>query len=189
MSKDIKEYYATLKTLFDKIIVTGRDGKVFQLDKAIDSAINIILSHSQSGKKIFFIGNGASASIASHMAVDFWKNGGIRAHAFNDAALLTCISNDYGYRRVFQKPIEIFVDSGDILFAISSSGQSENIIRAVQAARLQGCYIITLSGFNKDNPLRSLGELNFYIPYSSYGFVEVIHQSICHCILDNIGRK
>ena len=80
----------------------------------------------------------------------------------------------------------MFADKGDILFAISSSGKSENILKAVEEAQRQGCNIITLSGFDKTNPLRLLGDINFYVPYSSYGPVEVLHHSICHCILNSI---
>ena len=95
-----------------------------------------------------FIGNGASVAISSHMATDYWINGGIRAVAFNDSSLLTCISNDYGYKYVFEKSIEMFADNGDILFAISSSGKSENIcIKGVHTAKARECNAITLSGF------------------------------------------
>ena len=106
--------------------------------------------------------------------------------AFNDAALLTCISNDFGYDNVFAKPIEMFARAGDILVAISSSGKSENIIKATRMALSKKCKVISLSGFNKNNPLRSLGDVNFYVPSCSYGQVEVMHHSICHCMLDSL---
>ena len=146
------------------------------------------MAQAASGQKIIFIGNGGSAAISSHMAIDFWKNGGMKAISFNDGPQLTCIGNDYGYKHVFEKPIEMFADSGDILIAISSSGKSENILLGVQAAGLKGCRIITLSGFDENNPLSSIGEFNFYVPSKSYGPVEVIHHSICHCIIDTIMK-
>ena len=133
-----------------------------------------------------FIGNGASASIASHMSTDYWKNGDMRAIAFNDAALLTCLSNDCGYENVFGKSVEMFADEGDILVAISSSGQSESILNGVRAAKKLGVHVVTLSGFSLDNPLRRMGEINFYVPDSAYGSVEILHLSVCHCILDII---
>tara|TARA_Y100000588_G_C13419045_1_gene570784 strand:- start:133 stop:522 length:390 start_codon:yes stop_codon:yes gene_type:complete len=120
------------------------------------------------------------------MSTDFWKNGGIRSVAFNDSSLLTCISNDYGYKHVFEKPIEMFADPGDVLLAVSSSGKSENILKGVEAALMKECHVLTFSGFSNDNPLRSLGDLNFYVPSDEYGPVEIIHLSICHCILDTI---
>jgi D-sedoheptulose 7-phosphate isomerase len=123
------------------------------------------------------------------MATDFWKTGGIRAMAFNDGALLTCMGNDYGYEQVFAKPIQMFAKPGDVLIAISSSGQSANILLGAQAARQKGCQVITLSGFKPDNPLRSLGDYNFYVPAQIYGAVEIVHHSICHCLLDMINHK
>ena len=146
----------------------------------------LIINQAEANKKLIFIGNGASASISSHMSTDYWKNGGIRAIAFNDSSLLTCISNDYGYKHVFEKPIEMFADTGDILIAISSSGKSENILNGVKAARVKNCHIITCSGFETNNPLRNLGDLNFFVPSKDYGPVEILHLSILHCIVDCI---
>src|SRR3972149_4128291 len=94
-----------------------------------------------------------------------------------------------GIKTVLKKPIGMFADPGDILVAISSSGKSENILLGVTAAQLKGCSVITLSGFDENNPLSSQGECNFYVPSKSYGHVEVIHHSICHCILDTILMK
>lgn len=186
MSRNAKNYYTDLKGLMDTITVTDKHGSELRFSDGIDSATRIILSQTSSEHKLIFIGNGGSAAISSHMATDFWKNGGMPAIAFNDASLLTCIGNDFGYRHVFEKPIEMFAEAGDVLIAISSSGKSENILRGAQAARAKKCQIITLSGFDSDNPLRSLGHLNFYVASHSYGHVEVTHHSICHCILDII---
>lgn len=184
MRKDIREYFETLKGIFDKIIATNPDGQTYPFDEAINTSIAMIIERAASGGKLLFIGNGASASIASHIAVDFSKNAGIRALTFNDSSLLTCISNDYGYRHVFEKPIEIFAEPNDILFAISSSGRSENILRGVSAARKKKARVVTLSGFDKENPLRKLGDVNFYVPVAQYGHVEAVHHSICHCLVD-----
>src|SRR5207244_7702204 len=120
-------------------------------------AIDILVSQSKCGRKIMFIGNGASAAISSHQAVDYWKTGGMRALAFNDPALLTCISNDFGYPQVFEKPSEMFADEGDVLVAISSSGRSENIVRAARAARQKGCRELTMTGFDLEKQMRRLG--------------------------------
>ena len=80
----------------------------------------------------------------------------------------------------------MFADEGDILFAISSSGKSENILNCVRAARNQGSKVVTFSGFGSENPLRRMGDINFYVPDGAYGAVEILHLSICHCILDVI---
>ena len=190
MKKSIKEYFEALKDIFNEVIATDIYGKTYEFDAAIEAAIRMIIDRSASGGKLIFIGNGASASISSHMAVDFWKNAGIKAVCFNDSSLLTCISNDYGYKHVFEKPIEMFAGSSDVLIAISSSGKSENILLGVKTAREKGIKAITLSGFAKDNPLRKLGDINFYVPISQYGHVEITHLTLCHCLVDMIiGEK
>ncbi len=189
MRDAIRENRQKLKELLDSIIATNAEGIAFALDEALQNSIEMIIEQSKAGGRLILIGNGGSASIASHMAVDFWKNTGIRALAFNDSSLLTCISNDYGYEHVFEKPIEMFAEPADTLIAISSSGQSENILLAVKAARAKGVKVITLSGFDKDNPLRKLGDANFYVPSESYGHVEIVHLSICHCLVDTLIEK
>ena len=186
MREIAKEYYDGLIGLIDSIRVTDHAGDQLNFYRGIEQAGGLVTSNSS--HKMIFIGNGASAAIASHMSTDFWKNGGIRAVAFNDGSLLTCISNDYGTDHLFEKPIEMFADEGDVLFAISSSGRSENILRGVQAARSAGGHVLTFSGFRPDNPLSNLGDLNFYVPAEEYGPVEILHHSICHCILDTIMK-
>jgi len=180
------DYYKDLFSFAGAIRVTDLKGKSMSFQEGIQGAISLITSHVDASRKLMFIGNGGSAAISSHMAVDFWKNGGIRAVAFNDSSLLTCIGNDFGYPNVFEKPIEMFADPEDVLIAISSSGRSRNILLGVEAARARGCGVITLSGFDSDNPLSSMGDLNFYVPAKTFGPVEVIHHSICHCLLDTI---
>lgn len=186
MNKFAEDYYRNLTSIVNSIRATSSEGEGLDFYNGIEKAGNLIKSCADSGNKIMFIGNGASASISSHMATDFFKNGGIRALAFNDSSLLTCISNDFGYKYVFSKPIESFADNDDIVFAISSSGESENILEGVKAARSRGCNIITLSGFREENRLSTTGDINFYVPSQKYGPVEVIHHSICHCVLDMI---
>jgi D-sedoheptulose 7-phosphate isomerase len=182
----ISRYFDALETCLRDIQVTDQTSRVLRADDGIERAARLIEAQASAGGKIIFIGNGASAAISSHQATDYWKNGGMRAIAFNDAALLTCVSNDFCYEDVFKKPIEMFADKGDVLVSISSSGQSANILRGVEAAKKRGCEVLTLSGFAADNPLRGKGSLNFYVSSDSYGHVEVVHHAICHCILDTI---
>lgn len=179
-------YYKDLFHFASSTRVTDRRGATLTFSVGIEKTGQLILLQARAGRKMIFIGNGGSAAISSHMATDFWKNGGMKAISFNDIPMLTSISNDYGYEHVFEKPIETFAELGDVLIAISSSGKSENILRGVRAAEARGCKIITLSGFEEGNPLSSLGDLNFYVPSKVYGHVEVIHHSICHCIIDTI---
>jgi len=183
-----KDYIYALNSVQRKVEVTMKSRKS-TIAMAIGKVISAILTVKKNNRKLMFIGNGGSASIASHQAVDFWKNGSVRALTFNDMSLLTCLSNDCGYEHVFGEPIKRFADRGDILISISSSGRSANILNGVKAARGKGCKIITLSGFNKGNPLRKLGDINFYVPSKEYGIVEITHLALCHCILDFIIEK
>lgn len=182
----LKEYLTSLAGILSEISVTDSNSSPLMLDDALQAIVKNILDNK---RKVLLIGNGGSASIASHIAVDLWKNGGVRAMAFNDVSLITCVGNDFGFEHIFEKPIEMFADEGDILIAISSSGRSANIIKGVEAAVKKNCTVATFSGFSPDNPLRSMGRINFYVPSGAYGFVELAHSAICHCIADIITSK
>lgn len=133
--------------------------------------------------QVFFIGNGGSAAIASHMAIDYAKAGGLRAEAFNDAASLTCLANDVGYENAFAWQIDRRASIGTAVVCISSSGRSQNILNAARAARDRGCTVVTLSGFDADNPLRKMGHANFWVDSHDYGVVEVAHLAILHSMV------
>jgi D-sedoheptulose 7-phosphate isomerase len=151
-----------------------------------EQIINLLKMSRYGGSKVFFIGNGGSAAIASHMAADWMKNGGFPALCFNDGAALTCLSNDLGYEHVFDVPLNRFGHIGDILFAISSSGESKSITNAAMTAKTLRMNVVTLSGFGPRNTLRSMGGINFYVPSKSYGTVEVVHLAILHSLLDEV---
>lgn len=179
----LERYTGAMHSLIDGLAASGPKGAMAYGD-AVIAAMELVRTAQAANKKIIMVGNGGSAGIASHQSVDYWKNGGVRAIAFNDASLLTCIGNDLGYEHVFSAPIAQFADKGDIVFAISSSGASPNILNAAKTARDKGCQLITFSGFAATNPLRSLGDLNFHVASSSYGLVEILHLFIIHTVLD-----
>ncbi len=181
--------FLELINLLSGIETTDSARKALDFHKAIFQVAKLISRQSKKGKKIIFIGNGGSASIASHMATDFLKNLKIPSLAFNDGSLLTCLGNDLGYERVFSVPVNVLAKKGDILFAISSSGKSKNILNAASIAKKKGCFVIGLSGFSNRNPLRSMGNINFYAPSSSYGAVEITHLAICHAVVDILYKK
>lgn len=141
-----------------------------------------------SGARIVFIGNGGSAAIASHMAADWMKNGKMPTLCFNDLAALTSISNDHGYENVFSLPLQYHARLGDVLFAISSSGESASIVNAVDHAKNACLNIVTLSGFEPENRLRGKGGVNFYVPSKNYGTVEIVHLAILHSLLDEVMK-
>ena len=185
-NREIRSYFTALSRNLIETSVTSGAGNILDLDEAVNQVIANARRTHNVGNKLIFVGNGGSAAIASHMATDYSKNGNIRSLALNDSSMLTCLGNDLGYDRVFSKQIELHARPGDLLFAISSSGRSANILGAVNAARIAKCTVVTLSGFTTDNPLRGLGDINFYIDSDRYGFVEIGHLTICHAILDSI---
>src|SRR5689334_6871705 len=164
--------------------VTDRASKKITLEAGCEWVRKAAHEAHDAGNKIIFVGNGGSAGICSHLAIDFSKNGGLRAMAFNDPSALTCLGNDLGYENVFASQVEFHGRAGDLLVAISSSGRSPNILNAVKAARAASCKIITFSGFTEDNELRSAGDVNFFVRSKEYGFVEVAHLALCHAVLD-----
>ena len=108
---------------------------------------------------VFIIGNGGSAGIASHLAIDLTKNASVPALCFSDASMMSCLANDFGFEDWIAHALRLSARAGDCLVAISSSGQSKNILRAVEQARTMRLDVITLSGMNADNPLRELGDI------------------------------
>ena len=145
----------------------------------------------QDGGKIIFAGNGGSAAMASHCSVDLTKSAGIRAINFNEADLITCFANDYGFNQWVGKAIEFYADEGDMLILISSSGKSENMINAIRAARTKNLSsVITFSGFERENPLIKGGDVNFWVNSRAYNFIENIHQIWLLSLVDLIiGEK
>lgn len=155
----------------------------------LEAAAMEIISRSDEGE-IFFIGNGGSAAIASHAAIDATNAVGIKGRSFSDISAMTCYANDYDYENVYVRALlGARVSKSDILVAISSSGNSNNILNAVQYCKTIGMYVVTLSGFNGDNKLRALGDVNLYCASGNYNFVENSHQIWILGILDLVKSK
>ena len=151
---------------------------------------NEIINVSNNGNKLIIVGNGGSAAIASHFSVDLTKNAGIRCINFNESDLITCFANDYGFENWVDKAVEFYGDEGDILIAISSSGFSENILNGCNSARKKNfSRIVTFSGMNNDNPLRKLGDINFWVDSMAYNHVENIHQFLLLAVVDMVIGK
>ena len=140
-------------------------------------------------RTVYIIGNGASASMASHISADLAKNAFVHTEVFSDLSLLTAVGNDIGYEEIFAEPLRRRMNDGDMLVAISSSGNSPNILRAVKTAISLGGYVITLSGMKYDNALRNLGILNFYVPATTYGLAETCHTGILHHWVDMMTER
>ena len=141
------------------------------------------------GRKMIFAGNGASASISEHGAVDFTKQGGVRAVTFHDPNLMTCFANDFGYDHWVAKALEHYADPGDAAVLISTSGRSPSVVNAAHTARRMGLQVVAFTGRDADNPLKALADLNFWVPSHAYNVVENLHSIWLTATIDYlIGR-
>ena len=162
----------------------------FILDQLVEIKQALIDANSKGNKGLIF-GNGGSAAIASHFSVDLTKNASLRCLNFNESDLITCFANDYGFENWVAKAVEFYGDQGDVLIVISSSGQSKNMINATSSARTKKfSKIVTLSGFEADNPLRKTGDINLWVNSRVYNYVENLHQIWLLALVDLvIGDK
>jgi len=149
----------------------------------------LALSIKSSGKKMMFAGNGASAAISAHGAVDFTKQGGVRSVTFNEADLITCFANDYGYDFWMAKAVEFYGDAGDVVVLTSVSGSSPSVVEAAKLAKSKGMKVVTFSGKTADNALRQLGDINFWVDSRAYNIVEGIHMMWMTTVVDLVIGK
>jgi phosphoheptose isomerase len=156
---------------------------------AIIRTRDLWLATRERGGTVIFVGNGGSAGISSHLAIDLSKNANVPATCFNDASQITCLANDYGYEHWMAHALRLNAKAGDCLVAISSSGRSPNILNAVAKARELKLSVITLSGMTADNPLRLAGDINFWADSRSYNVVETAHQFWLMSAIDLIIGK
>ena len=177
---------SVLTKCLNTLSVKNLHGKTIEPDEAFSQWTECILRIRQDNGSVYFIGNGASSSIASHMAADLGKNARVRTEVLTDPALITAIGNDCGYEEVFAEPLRWRMRPGDILVAISSSGNSPNILSAVKFASSLRGYVVTLSAMKPNNPLRRYGNLRFYVPAMSYGASETSHAAILHHWVDKV---
>ena len=182
MKKEIKfleKYYFQFKKLITK-----------EHFKNTINLKNQLLRIKKNKKKIIIAGNGGSAAISSHFSVDLTKNAKVRSINFNEADLITCFSNDYGYERWIEKAIDYYAEKGDLLILISSSGQSQNMVKAAKFFKKNKIgRLVTFTGHKKNNALKKVGDLNFWVNTKSYNLVENIHQFILLSVVDLIIGK
>ena len=177
-------YIEKIVTGLQAVEVTDRDGVALSAADGVARWVEMTRAMAKRDGCLFFIGNGGSAGMASHMAADACKNGRLRALALTEPALLTATSNDLSFDQTFSLPLERLARPADQVIAISSSGESPNIVRALETAVALGIEAITLSGKQPGNRARTLGVLNFYVPLSRYGWAESAHQVLLHYWFD-----
>ncbi len=180
---------AEFSALLGRSEITGKNGTALGVEPGLAAAMQLLGQARKDKKSVYVIGNGGSASIASHTVNDFVNVAKLRAYTLHDSSLLTCMANDYGYENAFARILSEVASSNDVLIAVSSSGNSKNIRNAAVQAATGGMFIVTLSGFASDNPLRSLGDINVWLDSRSYGQVEIGHQFILHNLADRFGAN
>ena len=158
-------------------------GNEIDLETALNDICSIVIEKRRQ-HHLYVVGNGGSAAIAAHVAIDFRNVAKFSAFTLHEPSTLTCLANDYGYENSFSLAVQTSGREGDVLIAISSSGNSPNIINAVKAAKDRNMMVITFTGFGNDNAIRGLGDLNFWVNSNDYGVVENTHQFLLHCVSD-----
>lgn len=151
---------------------------------ALEAFYGLALRVRENNGKLMFAGNGASASISSHGAVDFTKQGKVRSRDFNEPNLITCFSNDFGYENWMAKAVEHYADDQDAVVLISVSGRSPNAVNAARYAKERGLPVVTFTGSAEDNPLKSLGDINFWLDSRAYNVVEGAHMMWLTTVVD-----
>lgn len=169
-----EEYYERYrKALFEQ--------DVFDLCVQLTELTSTVRNNS---RKLMLAGNGASASIASHAAGDFTKQAGIAATTFHDPGLLTMMANDFGYEHCLTQCVQAFHQPNDLLILISSSGTSKNMINAAKRGKELGLKLVTFTGFEEDNQLKMLGDLNFWLSSRAYNIIENTHSIWLTTVID-----
>ncbi len=175
--------FQELARAIEECSYTTQDQNINEQD-AMDIGHHFIKKTNSEGGIIYVIGNGGSAGIASHFSNDLMKALQIPSQTLYDSNLMTCLSNDIGYDQVFSYPLERLMKPQDLLVAISSSGKSQNILKAVEIANSRKAFVVTFSGFSSSNPLRWMGSLNFWVNRTDYGLVETAHFFLLHALID-----
>ena len=163
---------------------------------AIQQIITVILQAFDEGRTIFVFGNGGSAATASHMMCDLNKgtiNNGdgrrFKVMAFTDnVPLLTAWANDAGYEHIFSEPLKNFVQPGDVVIAISGSGNSPSVLEALKTARASGAVTVGMAGY-RGGKMKALCDFCAVVPCDDIQVVEDLHHAIAHSILTAVRAR
>jgi len=179
----------SLFAILDGLAVTDGSGAVMDTDAGFALLVEWIDACREDKRRIYFVGNGASASMASHFSTDLAKNAQVPTEVFTDCSLITATGNDFGYDQTFAYPLSQRMVDEEVLIAISSSGNSPNAVEAVKTARRLDGLAVTVTAMNPDNAMRGLGDLNFYLPADSYGMAESGHAVVLHHLVDIFSER
>ena len=183
---------------FRKIIKDSVKTKLSMLDTCIDDIVRaseIMLESIRNGNKILWCGNGGSAADAQHMAAELM--GGLRSHKrkpiasialTTDTSFITAWANDTSYDHIFSRQIEGLGSSGDILIAISTSGNSKNVLNALETAKETGIQSIILTGGSKGK-MKNKGDVLISVPSDDTQRIQECHLLIEHILCENIEHN
>lgn len=184
-----KSSLKTLQATLEGLVVTDGEGTVLDTDAGFATLVEWVDACREDRRRIYFVGNGASASMASHFSTDLAKNAKVPTEVFTDCSLVTATGNDFGYDQTFAYPLSQRMVEGEVLVAISSSGNSPNAVEAVRMARELDGLAVTVTAMSPDNTLRGLGDLNFYLPAEDYGMAESGHAVVLHHLVDIFSAR
>jgi D-sedoheptulose 7-phosphate isomerase len=184
----IKNHFVQARQILDSFISDPQN--FIDIEKAGEILVNAI----RGGCKVISCGNGGSMSDSMHFAEELsgrYRNErpAFPAIAISDPGHLSCVANDYGYDFVFSRMVEAIGSEGDVLFAISTSGNSENILKAIEAARIKGMKVIGLTG--KDGgKMAGLCDVEIRAPRSQYADrAQEIHIKVIHSLIDYVESQ
>ena len=183
------KYFNDIYESLQKIVATDSVGKVLDVEEAFELWIDESERKKNNKGLFFFCGNGASETMAEHMSHDCFQNADFLTYTCSETSYVTAISNDMSYEEVLSYRIGKMLSGKDMLISISSSGNSPNIVNAINKAKELGAYTVSISGKNEDNKIRHMCNLNFYVPLYTYGMVESAHAVLLHCWLDRYLDK
>ena len=174
------------KTYFSKYKELAFNEEIYPL---LNEFKSIALKAKNENAKLIFAGNGASAAISAHAAVDFTKQAKVRGITFNEADLITCYSNDFGYENWMSEAIKSYYNKNDAVVLTSVSGESPSTVNAAKTAKDLGLKVVTFSGKSVENSLKSIGDINFWVDSRAYNIVECIHMIWVTTVIDSIVGK
>jgi D-sedoheptulose 7-phosphate isomerase len=173
-----------IAALLDAVVVSTAEGEAVELAAATASFIADARRAHEAGAKLIFVGVGADAGSASHMAIDFSKNGNVRALSFDAATVITCLGNDLGFDALFAKQLELHARAGDVAIIIGGCGTDPTLLNAAKAARKLGLKVVTTVASSEPRPLSELGDLNFRLPTDGSGIATIAQLALCHSWVD-----
>jgi D-sedoheptulose 7-phosphate isomerase len=157
-----------------------------EMYKSLAAFRDLAVGVREKNAKMMFAGNGASASIAEHGAVDFSKQAKVRGVTFSSTNLITCFANDFGYDNWMAKAVEHYGAEGDAVVLISVSGRSPSVVNAAKYAKSHGMPVVAFTGSSGDNPLRQIADVDFWIDSKAYNVVECVHMIWLTTVVDMV---